>query len=148
MVLYFFPIFLFHKHYDGSSCFFQSQPPSVRLSSSLILPRGPPYIAMTSPLRLARHASCCCIHVVAMVSAGAVLQCSLAPSVLGVSWVENAVIPLIFSPGDGIHPAAIPQSMHWHRSTQFPSQVQTHAAQPAKEDCCFGLVILRQFESK
>lgn len=95
-------------------------------------------MAMCSPLRLAWQASCCRVHAVAMVSAGAALQCSLAPSVLGVSWVENAVIPLIFSPGGGIHPAATPLSPCWHTSAQSHTHVQTHSS-TVKEDCCFGV---------
>lgn len=66
-------------------------------------------MALHSSLRLAWQAFCCLA--VAMVSTGAALQCLLAPSVLGVSWVENAVIPLIFSVGGGIHPAATPVSV-------------------------------------
>lgn len=52
-------------------------------------------------LGLAWQASCCRAHAVAMVAAEAVQQRSLTPSVLGVNWVEETVILLIFSPREG-----------------------------------------------
>lgn len=74
----------------------QHQPPSIRLSSSFSPPRGSTSTAMSTSLWLACQASCCSIHTVAMVLTGAVLQFFQGSSVLSVSWVENAAIPLIF----------------------------------------------------
>lgn len=84
-----------------------------------------------------------------MVLAGAALQFSLAPSVLGVSWVENAMIPLIFSLGVGgaIHPAATPSvSALAHINTIPDSSSDTQL--DSKEDCYLGLDMLYQFEAK
>lgn len=92
-------------------------------------------MTMCSPLQLAWQSSCCFMPAVAMVSAGAVLQCSLAPSVLGVSWVEKAAIPLIFPVGGGIHPAVIHQCHSQH-------------SPDSKEDSCLGLVTVYQCERR
>lgn len=120
---------IFHQHYDGSSWFLQHQPPSIRLSSSFSLPQGT-YLdgnEFSSLIGLAgfllQRTRCC--HGFGW---GCAAVFFLAPSVLGVSWVENAVIPLIFSLGGGIHPAATPLSSHWHTSTQYPPRVQTHSS--------------------
>ena len=86
----------------------------------------------------------CCCHGFGW---GCAAVFAMAPSVLGVSWVENAVIPLIFSPGGGIHPAATPPSPRWHTSTQIPA-ASSDTQLDTKEDCCVGMDMVHQFEGK
>lgn len=118
---------IFHERYDGYSLILSA--PTIHQAIMLSESTSGTYLdgnAFYSLIGLAGfllpRARCC--HGFGCTA----LQCSLAPSVLGVSWAENAVIPLIFSPGGGIHPAATPLSPRWHTSTQLPPQVQTHSS--------------------
>lgn len=94
--------------------------PQRTITRHFCLPPWTTKMAMSPPLWLAWHVSDCSIHTVAMVLTGIVLEHSFSSqhsSVLCVKWLENAVIPLIFSPGGRMHPAVLELYTHTCKHT-------------------------------
>lgn len=102
-------------------------------------------MALHSSLWLAWQAFCSLT--VAMVSAGAALQCSLAPSVLGVSWVEKCCDSTHFLTG-GWNPSCCHSSVFALAYINTIPDSSSDTQLDSKQDCCLGLDKLHQFEGK
>ena len=104
-------------------------------------------MAMCSPLRLAWQASCCRVHAVAMVSAGAAPQCFASSICLGCQLGGKCCDSTHFLSG-GWHPSCCHSrvSSLAHIVTIPVSSSDTRLE--SKADCCLATEVLHQFGGK